>query len=53
MNPSRQFILRPVATTLLMVAVLLAGIVAYRVLPLSALPETIVQGLRSPVHAAA
>ncbi len=39
MNPSRLFILRPVATTLLMVAVLLAGIVAYRVLPLSALPE--------------
>src|SRR6195256_1999301 len=39
MNPSRPFILRPVATTLLMVAVLLAGIVAYRVLPLSALPE--------------
>src|SRR6202043_934540 len=39
MNPSRVFILRPVATTLLMVAILLAGIVAYRVLPLSALPE--------------
>ncbi|MEO8305964.1 MAG: MdtB/MuxB family multidrug efflux RND transporter permease subunit [Betaproteobacteria bacterium] len=39
MNPSRLFILRPVATTLLMVAVLLAGFVAYRVLPLSALPE--------------
>ena len=39
MNPSRQFILRPVATTLLMLAILLAGIVAYRVLPLSALPE--------------
>src|SRR5450631_3838166 len=39
MNPSRLFILRPVATTLLMVAILLAGIVAYRVLPLSALPE--------------
>jgi multidrug efflux pump len=38
-NPSRIFILRPVATTLLMVAILLAGIVAYRVLPLSALPE--------------
>jgi multidrug efflux pump len=38
-NPSRLFILRPVATTLLMVAILLAGIVAYRVLPLSALPE--------------
>src|SRR5437016_5897159 len=39
MNPSRIFILRPVATSLLMVAILLAGIVAYRVLPLSALPE--------------
>src|SRR6476660_4680536 len=39
LNPSRLFILRPVATSLLMVAVLLAGIVAYRVLPISALPE--------------
>ena len=39
MNPSRLFILRPVATSLLMVAILLAGIVAYRLLPLSALPE--------------
>src|SRR5581483_1425015 len=39
MNPSRQFILRPVATSLLMVAILLSGIVAYRMLPLSALPE--------------
>src|SRR5512147_879552 len=39
MNPSRLFILRPVATTLAMIAVLLSGIVAYRVLPLSALPE--------------
>src|SRR5215208_7875417 len=39
MNPSRLFILRPVATSLFMVAILLAGIVAYRVLPLSALPE--------------
>jgi multidrug efflux pump len=38
-NPSRIFILRPVATALLMVAVLLSGIVAYRQLPLSALPE--------------
>src|SRR5262249_859042 len=38
-NPSRIFILRPVATALLMVAILLAGIVAYRELPLSALPE--------------
>jgi len=38
-NPSRLFIVRPVATTLLMVAILLAGIIAYRVLPLSALPE--------------
>src|SRR5215217_1392405 len=39
MNPSRLFILRPVATSLFMVAILLAGIVAYRELPLSALPE--------------
>src|SRR5689334_254349 len=39
MNPSRPFILRPVATTLLMVAILLVGIVAFRFLPLSALPE--------------
>ncbi len=39
MNPSRLFILRPVATSLLMVAILLAGIVAYRVLPVSSLPE--------------
>src|ERR1041385_9484400 len=39
MNPSRPFIVRPVATSLFMVAILLAGIVAYRVLPLSALPE--------------
>jgi len=38
-NPSRPFLLRPVATSLLMVAVLLAGVVAYRVLPISALPE--------------
>src|SRR5436190_22705598 len=39
MNPSRLFILRPVATSLFMLAILLAGIVAYRVLPISALPE--------------
>src|SRR5579864_2388349 len=39
MNPSRLFILRPVATSLLMVAIMLVGIVAYRFLPLSALPE--------------
>ena len=39
MNPSRIFILRPVATTLLMVAILLGGMFAYRFLPLSALPE--------------
>jgi multidrug efflux pump len=38
-NPSRTFILRPVATSLLMVAILLAGIVAYQQLPVSALPE--------------
>ncbi|SDG93140.1 MdtB/MuxB family multidrug efflux RND transporter permease subunit [Propionivibrio dicarboxylicus] len=39
MNPSRQFILRPVATSLLMLAILLAGLLAYRFLPVSALPE--------------
>ncbi len=39
MNPSRLFILRPVATSLLMVAILLAGLVAYLELPVSALPE--------------
>ncbi|HEX5126730.1 MAG TPA: MdtB/MuxB family multidrug efflux RND transporter permease subunit [Rhodocyclaceae bacterium] len=39
MNPSRLFILRPVATSLLMVAILLSGLVALRVLPISALPE--------------
>jgi multidrug efflux pump len=39
MNPSRLFILRPVATSLLMVAILLAGIVSFGFLPLSALPE--------------
>ncbi|WP_342236798.1 MdtB/MuxB family multidrug efflux RND transporter permease subunit [Inquilinus sp. OTU3971] len=39
MNPSRPFILRPVGTSLLMAAILLVGAVAYRFLPLSALPE--------------
>src|SRR5580700_3105941 len=39
MNPSRIFILRPVATTLLMIAILIVGMVAYFELPLSALPE--------------
>jgi len=39
MSPSRTFILRPVATSLLMVGILLAGAVAYRQLPVSALPE--------------
>jgi multidrug efflux pump len=39
MNPSRLFILRPVATSLLMIGILLVGIVAYRQLPVSALPE--------------
>jgi len=38
-NPSRLFILRPVATSLLMVAMLLVGILAYRLLPVSALPQ--------------
>jgi multidrug efflux pump len=39
MSPSRLFILRPVATSLLMVAMLLSGIMAYRLLPVSALPQ--------------
>ena len=39
MSPSRIFILRPVATTLLMAAIMIVGIVAFRFLPLSALPE--------------
>lgn len=39
MNPSRPFILRPVATSLLMVALLLSGIMAYRLLPVAALPQ--------------
>ena len=39
MNVSRTFILRPVATSLLMVAILLVGFVAYRQLPVSALPQ--------------
>jgi multidrug efflux pump len=38
-NPSRAFILRPVATTLLMAAILLAGMVGFFQLPISALPE--------------
>ena len=39
MNPSRLFILRPVATTLLMIGLFLVGVVAYTQLPVSALPE--------------
>ena len=39
MNPSQIFILRPVGTSLLMAAIVLAGMVAYLFLPLSALPE--------------
>lgn len=39
MNPSRPFILRPVATTLVMVAILLSGVIALPFLPVSALPQ--------------
>src|ERR1700749_3886357 len=39
MNPSRTFIVRPVATSLLMAGILLVGGVAYKQLPVSALPE--------------
>lgn len=38
-GPSRLFILRPIATTLFMVAIFLAGIIGYRFLPVSALPQ--------------
>jgi multidrug efflux pump len=39
MNPSRPFIIRPIATSLLMAAILLIGIVGFRQLPIAALPE--------------
>ena len=39
MNPSQPFILRPVATTLLMIAIMLSGALAFRFLPVAALPE--------------
>ncbi len=39
MSPSRPFILRPVATSLLMAGILIAGTIAYKQLPISALPE--------------
>ncbi len=39
MNISRLFILRPVATTLTMIAILIAGLIAYRMLPVAALPQ--------------
>ena len=39
MNPSRPFILRPIATSLLMAAILLLGIIGFRLLPIAALPE--------------
>src|SRR5215208_6917015 len=39
MSPSRPFIMRPVATSLFMLAIVLAGLVGFRFLPLSALPQ--------------
>jgi multidrug efflux pump len=39
MNPSRPFIQRPIATSLLMLAILLVGLIAFRLLPVAALPE--------------
>ncbi len=39
LSPSRLFILRPIATSLLMIAIFLAGVVGFQFLPLSALPE--------------
>ena len=40
MNLSRIFILRPIATSLLMVALLLSGLLGYRYLPVAALPHS-------------
>ena len=39
MNPSRLFILKPIATSLIMIAIMLAGFIAYQLLPISSLPE--------------
>ena len=39
MNPSRLFILRPIATSLLMIAIVLTGMIAYYLLPISSLPQ--------------
>lgn len=39
MNPSQLFIERPIATSLLMLAILLVGILAYQILPVSSLPQ--------------
>src|SRR6201746_469254 len=39
MNPSQPFVLRPVATSLFMLAIVLAGLIGLKLLPLSALPE--------------
>ena len=44
MNLSRPFILRPVATALLMVALLVSGVIAYRMLPVAALAECFANG---------
>ena len=41
MNVSRIFILRPVATTLLMLAMLVAGLMAWRLMPVAALPQVL------------
>src|SRR6195952_1821703 len=39
MSPSQPFIMRPVATTLLMIAIMLSGLLAFKFLPVAALPE--------------
>ena len=50
MNPSRLFILRPVATTLLMLALVLVGLGAYRMLPVAALPQVDYPTIRVFTH---
>jgi multidrug efflux pump len=52
-SPSRPFILRPIATSLLMLAILLAGAIGFKQLPVSALPEVdypIIQVLTFYLH---
>src|SRR6202021_1571569 len=50
MNPSRLFINLPVATSLLMAAILLSGLFAFKFLPLSSLPEVMTSSVTAPLE---